>query len=109
MPLTPAAIALLNALTISLTLAVCEPVHWYVQPSSLHASEAPLCVGVKNGFVVTWLTSVNLYLLLSPKIDAAELPLVAAVAVPVPAGELLLLLEPQASRIIAAIPAAPPV
>ena len=60
MPLTPALIAVLNALTISPTLAVCEPVHWYEHPSSLQASAAPFCVGVKNGLVVTWLTSVNL-------------------------------------------------
>ena len=59
-PLTPALTALLSALTISETLLVCEPVHWYEQPSSLQASDAPLCVGVKNGFVVTWLTNVNL-------------------------------------------------
>src|SRR5437764_15217952 len=59
-PSTPALIALFIAFTISPTLLVCEPVHWYEQPRSLHASAAPLWVGVKNGFVVTWLTNVNL-------------------------------------------------
>ena len=58
-PSTPPLTALLIALTISDTLLVAEPVHVYEQPSSLHASAAPLWVGVKNTFVVTWLTNVK--------------------------------------------------
>ena len=75
-------IALLTALTIWLTLLVSEPVHAYVQPSSLHASWMPYWVGTKNGFVVTWLTKVNLKLSVVPKIELAPL--------------LELALEPQA-------------
>src|SRR4029079_2571879 len=48
-------IAVLVAVTISAHSEFCEPVHWYEQPSSLHASSAPYWVGVKNGLVVTWL------------------------------------------------------
>ena len=57
MPAAFPEMAALNAFTISETLAVAEPVHWYWQPSSEHASCAPYWVGTKNGFVVTWLTS----------------------------------------------------
>ena len=60
MPSALAETALLTALTIWLTLLVSEPVHAYVQPSSLQASWMPYWVGTKNGFVVTWLTNVNL-------------------------------------------------
>src|SRR3954470_9122608 len=72
-----AVIALFIALTISLTLLVSEPVHWYEQPSRLHASAAPYLVGTKNGFVVTWLTNVNLYDGWEPKTldDAADVEL----------------------------------
>src|SRR5438067_7953021 len=49
----------LMALTIWPTLLESEPVQLYEQPSNLHASAAPLCVGVKNTFVVTWLTNVK--------------------------------------------------
>src|ERR671938_1198673 len=52
-------IALLVAFTISATIEFCEPVHWKLQPSSVHASAAPYWVGVKNGFVVTWQTKTN--------------------------------------------------
>src|SRR3954449_11251823 len=52
-------IAVLVALTISATTEFCDPVHWYEQPCSLQASSAPYWVGVKNGFVVTWLTKTN--------------------------------------------------
>jgi hypothetical protein len=62
----------LNAETICGTLLDAEPVHWYEQPSSEQASEAPYWVGVKNGFVVTWLTIVNLYVELTPKIEPPE-------------------------------------
>jgi hypothetical protein len=48
-----AVIALFSAFTISLTLLLSEPVHWYLHPSSLQASSAPYLVGTKNGFVVT--------------------------------------------------------
>jgi hypothetical protein len=53
--------AVLVALTISATTELAEPVHWYSQPSSLHASSAPYWVGVKNGLVVTWLTKTNFH------------------------------------------------
>ena len=81
MPSAFALIALLKALTIWLTLLLSEPVHWYVQPSSLHASCAPYRVGTKNGFVVTWLTNTNLNFfcdpntVLEPEPDDAEAPL----------------------------------
>src|SRR5918911_2324043 len=54
-------IALLVAFTISATIEFCEPVHWKLQPSRLNASAAPYCVGVKNGFVVTWQTKTNFH------------------------------------------------
>src|SRR3954465_11033429 len=74
MPSTFALIALLNALTISLTFALSEPVHWYEQPSSLQASSAPYFVGTKNGFVVTWLTNVNFSSSPSPNTPLAGVP-----------------------------------
>ena len=74
MPSAFALIALLNALTISLTFALSEPVHWNVQLTSLHASSAPYCVGTKNGFVVTWLTKTNRIFLSSPKVPGAGEP-----------------------------------
>ena len=40
-PSAPLVMAVLNALTISLTLEFLEPVNWYSQPSSLQASSAP--------------------------------------------------------------------
>src|SRR3954471_1527686 len=92
-----AVIALFIALTISLTLLVSEPVHWYEQPSRLHASAAPYLVGTKNGLVVTWLTNVNLNDGCEPKtLDAF-------------ADDVLVPPPPQASSISAAAPAAPPV
>src|SRR4051812_12037118 len=75
MPSAPPVTAVLNALTISLTLLFSEPVHWYEQPSSLHASSAPYFVGTKNGLVVTWLTNTNFRLPFAPKMPAAGLPL----------------------------------
>src|SRR5215216_95226 len=81
MPSTFALIALLKAFTISLTLLLCDPVHWYEQPSSVQASWAPYRVGTKNGFVVTWLMTVNLSgfwepnTRLAPDPDAADAPL----------------------------------
>src|SRR5688500_13864040 len=54
--------AVLVASTISATTELTDPVHWDSQPSSLHASSAPYCVGVKNGFVVTWHTNTNFHL-----------------------------------------------
>src|SRR5580704_6694088 len=74
MPSAPLVTAVLSASTIWLTLLFSEPVHWYSQPSSLHASAAPYCVGVKNGLVVTWLTNTNLYFLCEPN-TLAEPPL----------------------------------
>src|SRR4051812_18673279 len=92
------------ALTISLTFDVSEPVHWYEQPSSLHASSAPYLVGTKNGFVVTWLTRTNFSL---PSLPKTLPPSSAAAAVAVALESLPL--EPHAPSIAAARPAAPPV
>src|SRR4051812_8378248 len=76
MPSALAEIAAFIALTISLTSAVFEPVHWKVVLTSALASSMPYWVGVKNGFVVTWLTKTNLYFgvagkLPAPPVDAA--------------------------------------
>src|ERR687896_343241 len=62
MPSALLEMAELVALTISATIESFDPVHWNVQPSSAQASWAPYCVGVKNGFVVTWLTNTNRHL-----------------------------------------------
>src|SRR3954467_8143356 len=70
MPSAFAEIAALIALTISLTSAVLEPVHWNVVLTSALASSMPYCVGVKNGFVVTWLTKTNLYFGVAGKLPA---------------------------------------
>src|SRR4051794_38013546 len=102
MPFAPDVIAEFIALTISLTFEVSEPVHWYVQPSSLHASSAPYFVGTKKGFVVTWLTKTNLIFFVDLKIPEA--------GVPPPEAALLdgvLLSPPQAAINAAAMPAAP--
>src|ERR1035441_819611 len=61
MPLTPAAIAWSNAVTIWDTLEVAEPVHSGLgMPRMAAASAIPYWVGVKKLLVVTWLTNVNL-------------------------------------------------
>src|SRR6266568_6650060 len=61
-PLTPAEIAAVIALTICGTFEVAEPVHCGVGiPSRAAASCSPYWVGTKNGFVVTWLTKVNFH------------------------------------------------
>src|SRR3954471_13420458 len=112
MPSALELIALFIALTISRTLLLSEPVHWYEQPSSLQASSAPYFVGTKNGLVVTWLTSVNLYFFVVPKIDWAPLdepPPWALAAVVEGVVFLPLLPPPQACRRNVARPAAPPV
>src|ERR1700678_3803407 len=67
MPSAPLVTAVLTAVTIWATLLFSEPVHWYSQPSSLDASAAPYCVGVKKGWVVTGLTNTNLFLGCEPK------------------------------------------
>jgi hypothetical protein len=72
----------------------------------LHASSAPYFVGTKNGFVVTWLTRTNFSFGCDPKTPAAGVPAAAAAVVPV---ELVFLPPPQALRMKAATPAAPPV
>src|SRR3712207_2713144 len=54
-------IAVFVASTISATTELTDPVHWNSQPRSLQASSAPYCVGVKNGFVVTWQTKANFH------------------------------------------------
>src|SRR4051794_11951888 len=91
------------ALTISLTLEFSDPVHWYEQPSSLHASSAPYLVGTKNGLVVTWLTSVNFsFPSPSPNTPVAGVPLWAEAF-------LSLSPPPHAFSANAARPAAPPV
>jgi hypothetical protein len=56
-----AVIAAFSAFTISDAIDVCDPVHWYAQPSIAQASAMPYWVGTKNGFVVTWLTNTNLH------------------------------------------------
>src|SRR5207342_2375504 len=53
--------------------AVFEPVHWKVVLTSALASSIPYWVGVKNGFVVTWLTKTNLYLGVGGKLPAPPL------------------------------------
>src|SRR3954467_6918995 len=70
MPSAFAEMAAFIALTISLTSAVFEPVHWNVVLTSALASSMPYCVGVKNGFVVTWLTNTNLYFGVTGKLPA---------------------------------------
>src|SRR5579863_5419154 len=57
-----AAMAVFIELTISATILLSEPVHWYEQLMSAHASWMPYCVGTKNGFVVTWLTKTKFHL-----------------------------------------------
>src|SRR5581483_10412065 len=96
-PSAPPVTALFSAVTIWLTLLFSDPVHWYSQPSRLHASAAPYWVGVKNGFVVTWLTNTNLYFLCEPN-TLEELP-------PPPEDALL----PQAASRVLTDPAATPV
>src|SRR3954466_14642097 len=98
MPSAPPVTAVLNAFTISLTLLFSEPVHWYLQPSSLHASSAPYLVGTKNGFVVTWFTSTNF----SSVSSAKTFPPPCAAAVEV-AFEVPVLLDPHAASIAAAM------
>jgi len=105
-PSAPLVTPVLKALTISLTLLFCEPVHWYEQPSSLHASSAPQRVRTKNGFVVTWLTNTNFIFGFDLKMPlAGEPPDDWAAALP----ELLSSLLPQAASTVATSPAAPPV
>src|SRR3954464_9050515 len=70
MPSALAGMAGFIALIISLTSAVFEPVHWKVVLTSALASSMPYWVGVKNGFVVTWLTKTNLYLGVTGKFPA---------------------------------------
>src|SRR5271155_4906328 len=98
MPSAPLVTAVLTAVTIWATLLFSEPVHWYSQPSSLDASAAPYCVGVKNGLVVTWLTNTNLYLGCEPN-TASDPPL----------PPLLEALEPHAASRLPTEPAAMPV
>ena len=71
MPSALPAIAASKALTISGTSAVFEPVHCDVVPSSAEASSMPYCVGVKNGFVVTWLMNTKFHSGVSGKLPAA--------------------------------------
>src|SRR4030095_6727083 len=85
-------IAVFVALTISATTELAEPVHWYVQRRSLHASSAPYWVGVKNGFVVTWLMKTNFQFGVFGKLpiaSAAALSWLHAVRSPVAASEAL--------------------
>src|SRR4051794_7804450 len=59
-PSTPAVAALLNPLAIPPTFGVWGPGPRIGAADRLEGSRGPLWVGVKNGFVVTWLTNVNL-------------------------------------------------
>src|SRR5579862_3449384 len=93
-PSAPPVTAVFSAVTIWLTFELSDPVHWYSQPSSLLASAAPYCVGVKNGFVVTWLTNTNLYFFGEPNIEPDPLELDA--------------LDPHALRMLPTEPAATP-
>src|SRR4051812_2202608 len=101
MPSALAVMAAFIALIISLTSAVFEPVHWKVVLTSAPASSIPYWVGVKNGFVVTWLTNTNLYLGVGGKFPAP--PFAAA---PESLSLLLSLDLPHAAS--AAASAAPP-
>ena len=96
-PSTLPEIAVFMALTISPALAVLDPVHWNVVPSSALASWAPYCVGTKNGFVVTWLTNTNRYLGVFGKSPTP--------APPPPSSSLDF---PQAASAVASIAAPPP-
>src|SRR5712691_1497101 len=61
-PLTPAEIAAVIALSICGMFELAEPAHCGVGiPSRAAASCSPYWVGTKNGFVVTWLTKVNFH------------------------------------------------
>ena len=60
-PSALAAMAAFIALTISETLLVAEPVHWYLHPTMETASWMPYWVGTKNGLVVTWLTNTKFH------------------------------------------------
>src|SRR5215207_5684199 len=71
MPSALAETAVLVASTISATTELTDPVHWYWMPSSLQASSAPYCVGVKNGLVVTWHTKTNFHDGVSGKLPTA--------------------------------------
>src|ERR1700683_1353550 len=73
-PSAPDVTAVLIALTIWSMFSLSEPVHSYEQPSSLHASAMPYCVGTKNEFVVTWLTTTNLYDGCEPKMPEEPPP-----------------------------------
>src|SRR5215831_11350424 len=73
-PFDFAEIAELVALTISGTLAFCDPVHDGLGiPSSAAASCSPYWVGTKNGLVVTWLTNANFHAGVDGKSPAAWL------------------------------------
>src|SRR5271155_5451113 len=94
-PSTPLATAVFTASTIWLTLLDSEPVHTYSQPSRSHASARAYWVGTKNEFVVTRLTTVNLYFGCEPN-TLDEPPLLDA-------------LDPQALSRVLPEPAAMPV
>src|SRR5437870_5845165 len=99
--------AVFVALTISATIESFEPVHWNCVPSSFDASSAPYCVGVKNGFVVTWQTKTNFHFGVDGKLPAAPvlvavadcLLLVHAVSSAVAASEALVRPAPDSSRL----------
>src|SRR5215208_5395955 len=61
MPLALPEMAVFIASTISETTDCSEPVHWDVVPSRACASSMPYWVGMKNGFVVTWLTKTKFH------------------------------------------------
>src|SRR5690349_11878714 len=94
-------IAVLVALTISATTELADPVHWYEQPSSLHASSAPYWVGVKNGLVVTWLTKTTFQFGVFGKLPMASeaaFSWLQAASRPVAASEALARPPPASSR-----------
>src|SRR3954466_4338323 len=101
MPSALAEIAVLRALTISPFTDFSEPVHWYEQPSSAHASAMPYRVGTKNGLVVTWLTNTNRHLGVdgkSPLPPLEELSLLHAASSAVAAAAALVSPAPVSNR-----------
>src|ERR1700761_6469392 len=81
MPSAPLVIAESNALTISETSPVSEPVHCGVgMPNTDAASANPLRVGTKNEFVVTWLTNTKFHFGVLGKLPAPLAPVDDAVA-----------------------------
>src|SRR5580692_13015179 len=95
MPLAFAVMALLMALTMSVSAESVDPVHLgFGMPSSAAASAKPNWVGTKNRLVVTWLTNQNCHAGTCGKLPATAFAAeVDTLTVPV----LLLFDEPHAA------------